>query len=107
MAGRRPFMIEFKAAREGMDVIYIESAFFKKDANTLSGLKNWARILVHELSHRELGTEEKFYSWQGMKPAAGAFPMPDALANADSWAFFCVDAAGHLTKSERNIALAT
>ena len=96
-----------KGAREGMDVIYIESAFFKKGTNTLSGLKNWARILVHELSHREVGTEDKFYSWEGMKPVAGTFPMSDALVNADSWAFFCVDAAGQLTKSERNVALAT
>ena len=95
-----------KGAREGMDVVYIESAFFsKKGSNTLSGLKNWARILVHELSHREVGTVDKFYSWQGMKPDAAGFPMADALVNADSWAFFCVDAAGALTSSERNTAL--
>lgn len=94
-----------KGAREGMDVVYVESAFFAKNANTLTGLKNWARILVHELAHREVAAKDKFYSWQGMKPAAGTFPSADALVNADSWAFFCVDAAGELSKSERNTAL--
>lgn len=94
-----------KGAREAMDVIYVESAFFNRGVNTLSGLKNWARILVHELSHREVATKDKCYSWQGMQPDAGSFPMADALVNADSWAFFCVDAAGHLTQSERKTAL--
>ena len=95
-----------KGAREGMDVVYIESAFFaRKGSNTLSGLKNWARILLHELSHRDVRTVDKFYSWQGIKPDAGAFPMADALVNADSWAFFCVDAAGAMTVSERTTAL--
>ena len=95
-----------KGAREGMDVVYVESAFFaRKGSNTLSGLKNWARILVHELTHRDVGTVDKFYSWQGIKPDAGGFPMADALVNADSWAFFCVDAAGALTASERMTAL--
>ncbi len=95
-----------KGAREDMDVVYIESAFFaKKGSNTLSGLKNWARILVHELTHRELGTVDKRYSWKGIRPDAGAFPAADALVNADSWAFFCVDAAGALSTSERTTAL--
>ncbi len=95
-----------KGAREGMDVVYIESAFFaRKGSNTLSGLKNRARILVHELTHRDVGTVDKFCSWQGIKPDAAVFPMADALVNADSWAFFCVDAAGALTASERLTAL--
>ena len=94
-----------KGAREGLDVIYIESAFFGKKNTIKGGLKNWARILVHELSHRELATEDLFYSWQGMKPTAGTFPMASALKNADSWAFFCVDAANELSKTERNTAL--
>ena len=93
-----------KGAREAMDVVYVEAAFFSK-SNTLKGLKNWTRILVHELTHREVATKDKFYSWQGMKPVAGGFPMADALINADSWAFFCADAAGQLTDSERNTAL--
>lgn len=93
-----------KGAREDMDVVYIESAFFTRN-NTLTGLKNWARILVHELTHRETGTVDKRYSWKGLRPDAGSFPMADALVNADSWAFFCVDAAGALTHSERLTAL--
>lgn len=90
----------------GHEVIYIESGFFaKKGSNTLYGLKNWARILVHELSHREVRTVDKFYSWEGLRPDAGSFPMIDCIFNADSWAFFCVDAAGALSTSERNTAL--
>jgi hypothetical protein len=93
-----------KGAREAMDVVYIESAFFSS-SNTLKGLVNWTRILVHELSHRELATVDKFYSWQGMGPNASGFPTADALVNADSWAFFCVDAAGQMTATERTKAL--
>ncbi|WP_293367426.1 M35 family metallo-endopeptidase [Nevskia sp.] len=93
-----------KGLREAMDVVYIEEAFFKNN-NTLKGLTNWTRILVHELSHREVRTVDKFYSWEGIGPTADTFPTADALVNADSWAFFCADAAGQLTETERNKAL--
>ena len=93
-----------KGAREAMDVVYIEQAFFSGN-NTLKGLTNWTRILVHELSHREVATVDKFYSWQGMGPDTTTFPMADALVNADSWAFFCADVAGKVSTAERNKAL--
>jgi len=94
-----------KGAREGMDVIYVESAFFSKK-NTLTGLKNWARILVHELSHREVATTDHAYSWAdgGIEAGVGLTPG-EAITNADSWAFFCVDCAGQLTKPEAQAAL--
>ena len=91
-------------AREPVDVVYIEDAFFSAN-NVLKGLKNWTRILAHELSHRELATVDKFYAWQGIKPVSGGFPAADALVNAESWAFFCADAAGALTDSDRQAAL--
>jgi hypothetical protein len=94
-----------KGAREDMDVVYIESAFFKK-GNTLEGLKNWARIVVHELSHRELATKDHAYSWRtgGIEAGVGLTPA-EAITNADSWAFFAVDCAGQLTASELKAAL--
>ena len=79
--------------REPLDVVYVEGAFFGS-GNLLKGLKNWTRILVHELSHREQKTVDKFYAWQGIKPVVGGFPSADAIVNAESWAFFCADAAG-------------
>lgn len=91
-------------AREPVDGGHIEDAFFSAN-NVLKGLKNWTRILVHELSHRELATVDKFYAWQGIKPVSGGFPAADALVNAESWAFFCADAAGALTDSDRQAAL--
>ena len=81
----------------------------------LSKGKNWARILIHELSHSQLNTDDVTvpgdvdprYSWhpQGIAPRKDSFHTEYAMNNADSWAFFAVDAAGMLTTSERNVAL--
>ena len=99
---------------ERLKVIYIEGAFFGT-SNTLSGPTNWARILIHELSHSQVGTEDVVvpgdvdsrYSWhpQGIKPRKASFTSAMAMNNADSWAFFAVDAAGMLTNAERLTAL--
>jgi hypothetical protein len=35
----------------------------------------------------------------------GGFPSADAIVNAESWAFFCADAAGALTDGDRQSAL--
>jgi hypothetical protein len=97
-----------KGAREDLDVVYIESAFFGTKNTIKGGLRNWARILVHELTHREVATTDHRYSWHasGIGPkAGGAFDAAKALTNADSWAFFAADAAGELTESERNVAI--
>ncbi|NJC10045.1 M35 family metallo-endopeptidase [Polymorphobacter fuscus] len=105
--------------------IHIEKGFFST-ANTLSGKTNWARVLVHELSHLYARTVDHAYSWQGLLPrdddalthANGAhvrrdpkFPAVRTLTleqcrtNADSWAFFVADAAGALTAGDRMQAL--
>lgn len=100
----------FANNREGLDVVYIEKSFFiDHPGNVLSGSKNWARILVHELTHLVCGTEDvakgqSRYAWYGIGPHAG-FMGSDAVKNADSWAFFCADCAGVLTEGERNRAL--
>jgi hypothetical protein len=100
----------FSSHGEGMDVVYIERSFFTNHpGNVLSGLKNWTRILVHELTHLVCGTEDvnignARYAWYGIGPHAG-YPGSACIRNADNWAFFCADCAGQLTDAERNKAL--
>jgi hypothetical protein len=77
-----------------LDVVYIEEEFFGK-RNTLSGLTNWARIVVHELTHREIKTQDYAYEHQGISPRK--LSAAKAIENADSWAWFCADCAGALT----------
>jgi hypothetical protein len=92
--------------RDRLDVVYIEKAFFGTN-NLLTGLTNWTRILVHELSHREAATDDVpgKYAWGGIKPNAATFPLAKAITNADSWAWYCADIAGELTTKNLNDAL--
>jgi len=100
----------FRARSEGMDVVYVEGAFFKEIAgNVLRGQANWTRILVHELSHLVCGTHDvndgqSRYAWAGIGPHAG-YPSAEAVRNADNWAFFAADCAGALTAGQRETAL--
>ncbi|HEX7639665.1 MAG TPA: M35 family metallo-endopeptidase, partial [Burkholderiaceae bacterium] len=100
----------FRSRTEGLDVVYVEGAFFDDLAgNVLRGPANWTRILVHELSHLVCGTHDvnngQFrYAWCGIGPHAG-HPHGDAVRNADNWAFFAADCAGALAPGQREIAL--
>jgi hypothetical protein len=100
----------FRARSEGMDVVYVEGAFFNDIAgNVLRGQANWTRILVHELSHLVCGTHDvndgqSRYAWAGIGPHAG-YPSSAAIRNADNWAFFAADCAGALTSGQRATAL--
>jgi hypothetical protein len=100
----------FRARSEGMDVVYVEGAFFKDlPGNVLRGQANWTRILVHELSHLVCGTHDvndgqSRYAWAGIGPHAG-YPSGETLRNADNWAFFAADCAGALTSGQRETAL--
>ena len=102
----------FRARSEGMDVVYVEGAFFDDIAgNVLRGQANWTRILVHELSHLVCGTHDvnngqTRYAWSGIGPHAGN-PSGDTIRNADNWAFFAADCAGALTPGQRATALRT
>lgn len=93
--------------REAVDVVYVEDGFFS-GKNTLTGQANWARILVHELSHILCKTEDvepgPRYSWYGIGPNPN-FPSSECIKNADSWAFFAADCGNALSESERNTAL--
>lgn len=86
-----------------LDVVYIEEEFFGR-RNTLSGLTNWARIVVHELSHREVATKDHAYEHQGMAPKK--LSAAKAIENADSWAWFCADCGGALSDGVIQSALA-
>jgi hypothetical protein len=100
----------FRARSEGMDVVYVEGAFFDDVAgNVLRGQANWTRILVHELSHLVCGTHDvndgqSRYAWSGIGPHAG-YPSAETIRNADNWAFFAADCAGALTPGQRETAL--
>jgi hypothetical protein len=86
-----------------LDVVYIEEKFFGR-RNTLTGLTNWARIVVHELSHREVATKDHAYEHQGMAPKK--LSAAKAIENADSWAWFCADCGGALSDGVIQSALA-
>ena len=90
----------------------IEGDFFGTK-NTLTGMTNWARIIVHELSHRMLKTDDvethgdPRYAWhpRGIGPMKGSFSTAQAMKNADNWGWFAADAAGELSQKNRNDAL--
>ena len=99
----------FPSPGEGLDLVYIEKAFFLEGMSVLQGQKNWIRVIVHELTHMACGTEDMDigqvrYAWYGLGPHAG-FRGRDAIKNADSWAFFCADCAQALSIGEKNTAL--
>jgi hypothetical protein len=106
-------------------VVHVESAFFST-SNTLTGKTNWARILVHELSHAYAKTKDHSYSWQGLLPrdtdvlkrgidarvaqtpgwqAVRTLTFDECKENADTWAFFIADCAGALSDGDKMQAL--
>lgn len=115
----------FVFTEQDLMVVHVENGFFSPQ-NTLSGKVNWARILVHELTHLYAKTKDHSYSWQGLVPrdadmlkkgndaavvAIPGFPAVRTLSfeeckeNADSWAFFIADCAGALSDRDRFQAL--
>ena len=88
---------------EKMDVIYIQGAFLKAGATG----KIWkcAQTIVHELSHREVKTDDIMYDYKGLKPHKKSFPHKKALKNAASWGYFATDLAGCLAETDRNDVL--
>jgi hypothetical protein len=97
----------FVVGSEAQDVIYIEQGFFSQNAGNVfqNDARHWARIMVHEMSHREGKTVDKRYGWAGIAPATGKISPADAMVNADNWAIFVADAAGAMDATD--IARAT
>ncbi len=91
------------AVRERLDVVYIQDAALKKWASPHDG---WVATLtiLHEMSHRVINTKDAVYDFDGLKPGA-VLTQRDALANADSWAYFATDLAGQLPQSKAAQAL--
>lgn len=92
----------FVTTADSMDVIYIEKPFFTHSASSVfqKDERHWARIMVHEMTHREAATKDHRYGWKGIKPAKGVFSSADAMENADSWALFVANAAGAMSKTD-------
>jgi hypothetical protein len=90
---------------EAMSVIYLQGAWVKKadeaTPSNQSPLYRCARTIVHELSHKQLRTEDVVYGPKGLMPEGSTALTPDyALHNADSWAYFCMDVTGNLTGTD-------
>jgi Lysine-specific metallo-endopeptidase len=86
---------------EAMKVIYLQGAWLAKadevKPSNETPLYRCARTIIHELSHKELRTEDVVYGPSGLMPEGSATLTPEhALHNADSWAYFAVDVNGFL-----------
>lgn len=92
----------FVTSADVMDVIYVEKPFFSHSASSVfqKDERHWARIMVHEMTHRECATLDHRYGWNGIKPAKAGFNSAKAMANADSWALFVANAAGSMSKTD-------
>ena len=96
----------FIYTQEAMSVIYLQGAWLTK-ANEItpsnqSPLYRCVRTLIHELSHKQVSTEDIVYGPKGLKPEGSTVMTPEyALHNADSWAYFAVDVLGYLTGPDK------
>jgi len=87
---------------EAMKVVYLQGAFVKAGN---SGKKTMCALtIVHELTHKILGTNDHRYDYDGLKPTA-TFPFAKAIDNADSWGYFAADICGMLSESDRKKTL--
>lgn len=83
---------------EKIPVVYIENAFFGKNTSPLPDKTLWALTVVHELTHLDVSTKDHKYDFNGLQPGV-KLSCAEARENADSWAYFCADCAGALSKS--------
>lgn len=82
---------------EAMNVVYLQGAFVK--AGNSGNKTMCALTIIHELTHKVLGTDDHRYDNDGLKPG-DTLPFAKAINNADSWAYFAADAAGMLSASD-------
>lgn len=95
------FMLSIGAVSEMPRTIYIEQALFGNfDISVLHDMKkNWARVILHEVTHIDGRTEDKAYAHAGIGVGTD-ITAAEAAVNADSWSFFAADCAGALTDGE-------
>lgn len=90
---------------ENMNVIYLQGAWLEQanqvTPSNLSPVYRCVRTIIHELSHKALGTDDVCYGWEGIK-LGGGFTPNLALHNADTWAHFSLDVLGFLTGPDQN-----
>ena len=87
---------------EAMKVLYLQGAFVK--AGNSGNKTMCALTIIHELTHKLLGTNDHRYDYDGLKPTA-TLPFAKTIDNADSWGYFAADMAGMLSDSDRNRVL--
>jgi Lysine-specific metallo-endopeptidase len=88
---------------ERMDVLYIQGAFLKSGSS--GRLWMCALTIIHEISHRAVGTDDNRYDTDGIKPSKGTLSHAKALNNADTWGYFAADLAGALSVTDRTKVL--
>jgi len=95
------FMLSIGAKSEMPRTIYIEQALFGNfDISVLHDMKkNWARVILHEVTHIDGRTEDKAYAHAGIGVGTD-ITAAEAAVNADSWSFFAADCAGALTAGD-------
>lgn len=100
--GWRDWAFVYKS--EKMDVVYMQGAALKA---AHSASKQWmcALTIIHELTHREMATDDHRYDFDGLAPGPN-LPFDKAIDNADSWAYFTLDLVGILSPSDRSKVLA-
>ncbi|MBD9358061.1 M35 family metallo-endopeptidase [Methylomonas albis] len=94
----------FVRPTEKMNVVYIQGAFLKAAGST-GRLWICVETIIHEVSHRVLGTTDHQYDYKGLKPSKTGLTFDKALQNADTWGYFCVDLVGMLSDSDRTKTL--
>lgn len=97
--GWKDYAFIFKS--EKMNVIYIQNATLKSGKSGHMWLA--ALTIVHELSHREVDTDDHRYDSDGkLSPqATGGLASDKALDNADNWGYFAADLNGMLMPGKK------
>ena len=86
---------------EKINVIYIQGATIE----CATGTKMWkaALTIIHELSHREMGTDDHRYDDDGkLAPSAGLLTAAQAIDNADNWGYFATAVNNELRDGVRD-----
>jgi hypothetical protein len=88
-----------------LPVIYIFNLFLQsgKKAKGNAG-KLWlcALTIIHELSHKQVDTDDLSYDDDGLKPGGVSLSVANAIKNADSWGYFAADLVGALSDAYLN-----
>ncbi|WP_338847359.1 hypothetical protein V8J88_01410 [Massilia sp. W12] len=82
-----------------VSAIYIQQVLFKENP-IVKGPRNFARLLIHEIAHRELKTADHKSAVDGIKPTKSRLPFVKTSTNSDSWAYCVMNLADMLTPLE-------